>query len=145
MSFNIVPMDDDGGLSWWYLENSISIAKAHVPQAVNIRDELLDADATYYVAIYGNKVCGFSGIRRTGINRDKVYEIPWCIVHPDYRGQGLARGLTKRCVRHVSIWGGHVILLSTPEPRFYSGLGFKTVVEMPEDIWARHLMMLVLE
>lgn len=139
MEYEIKPME-----SWWHLENSVSLAGFHVPQAGNIRKEMLHPDAFYFVAMYGSRVIGFGGVKKTGINKS-VWEIPWCVVHPDFRGNGIGGSITSICIAHAVANGCKAIFLSTPEPKLYTGHGFKVIGELPGDHWAKHLMLLVIE
>ena len=141
--YEIVPLDIPVSSAWWKLERSISLSALHVPQAVNIRKEMSHPDATYFIAMYGPRVIGFEGIKETGIHHT-VWEIPWCIVDPEFRGKGIGKALTNTCIDYAVGHGGKAVFLSTPAPRLYEWRGFKVVGELPGDVWAKHLMLLVL-
>lgn len=137
--YEITPVD-----VWWKLERAISLSGLHVPQAVNIRKEMTHIDATYFVAMYGPRVIGFEGIKETGIHHT-VWEIPWCIVDPEFRGKGIGRALTNTCIDYAVGHGGKAVFLSTPAPKLYEWRGFRVVGELPGDVWAKYLMLLILE
>ena len=133
---------------WWHYEHSLQLARQTLdPKAIisihDLRDELTHPDAQYYVALVHGGVKGFAGFKKTGINR-AVFEFPWCVVHADYRGQGIGRALIEHRIAAVKERGGHAIMITTPSPKLYVRFGFRTV-EVLRSLWADHLMLLTLD
>ena len=136
----VTPMDQ-----WWHLEHSIQVARRaldpkNLSSFADLRAEICHAEAYYHVALMDGCVVGFGGFKKTGINR-RVYEIPWCVVHPEYQKHGIGRLLTERAIEDVRERGGKIIFLSTPSPEFYSRFGFRLIDHIP-GMWAAHIMSL---
>ena len=142
MTVEIVPMTE-----WYHLEHSLHLARQTLdPKAYtdihSLRNELCHPDAQYYVALVHGGVKGFAGWKKSGINRH-VFEFPWCVVHPEYRGQGIGRLLIEHRIADVTRHGGRAIIITTPTPKLYIKFGFRTIEVLP-GLWANHLMLLVL-
>ena len=129
---------------WWHLEHSIRMARECLPdQTEGIREEINHPDASYWVALVNGGVKGFAGIKKSGINRH-VFEFPWCVVHPDYRGQQIGRALTEIRIAEARRRGAKLVLLSTPVPTIDERYGVRMALDIP-GAWANHLMVLKLE
>lgn len=112
------------------IKRCISIALENWSRNRRVKDnicyELADPYAWYYVAWLANAIVGFAGYRRSSINYD-VYELAWCNVLAEYRGQGIGRALTEHRIKMVEVSHGRAILLSTHLPELYERYGFRSL------------------
>ena len=138
----IVPME-----TWWHLEHSIQLARScfkHDLKAIaSLRDEILDHNAFYWVILVNGGVKGFGGIKKTGIH-SQVYECPWRVINPEYRGHGIGNRLMQVRLDEIKRRGGQFVLLSTPNPQLCEKFGFKLIATL-KDTWAPYVMMLKMD
>lgn len=109
----------------------------------NLKDEgrllTLVEKATIFAGVHTGRIVGTAYLVPHG-NPTPVYPADWSYirsvgVHPDYRGLGIAKHLTRQCIDRAKETGEQIIGLHTSEimdaaRKVYEQLGFKIVKEI---------------
>ena len=100
--------------------------------------ELLE-NAVVFVCTDGDRIVGVAYFMPSG-NPSPIFQADWCYirkvgVHPEYRGQGIAKRLTEMCMEYARQTNEHTITLHTSEfmnaaRHIYEGLGFSVLKEL---------------
>ncbi len=95
--------------------------------------------STVFVCTHNETIVGTVYLMPHG-NPTDIYPADWCYirklgVHPDYRGNGIAKALTQHCINEAVRTGEHTIALHTsemmaPAVHMYEQLGFKRLREI---------------
>ena len=98
----------------------------------SIASELENPLSLWFVAMDGNRVCGYVG-SQTVLGESDMMNIA---VSGDYRRQGIGEQLISRLIRELSERGSHILCLEVrasnePDIMLYEKLGFSVVGKRP--------------
>ena len=98
----------------------------------SIASELENPLSLWFVAMDGNRVCGYVG-SQTVLGESDMMNIA---VSGDYRRQGIGEQLISRLIRELSKRGSHILCLEVrdsnePALKLYEKLGFSVVGKRP--------------
>jgi ribosomal protein S18 acetylase RimI-like enzyme len=96
-------------------------------------------DSKSFICLANDKIVGMAFIVPSG-NPWQVFEAGWSYIRmvgvdPEFRGKGIAKELTRRCIEHAKTSGEKIIALHTSEfmdtaRHIYESLGFKVLREI---------------
>jgi GNAT superfamily N-acetyltransferase len=108
--------------------------------------KILDTSSGF-VCEHDGVIVGMAFLVKSG-NPWEVFESDWAYIrlvgiHPDHKGKGLARALTKLCLEEAKRLGEKHVALHTSEMmpaarHIYESMGFKVLREIPERLGKRY-------
>lgn len=87
-------------------------------QSINLGPEI--SGYTFYVKKNADRVLGFICIGPRGLT-DKVYDLYWIVVDPEFQRAGVGRSLIEQAETHVKKLNGRIIVIETSGKQNYSG------------------------
>ena len=79
--------------------------------------------ASFFVAVSGDKIVGCCALQ---IYSRRLAEVRSLVIHPDFKGLGLAKMLVERCLRRARQRNVKQVLAVSSETAFFERCGFST-------------------